>query len=606
MRPGPEKTRYRFAGFELGGRPLELRRDGEPVPLQPQPMRALALLIQRAGEPVTREELREHLWGREHHLDFEQGINFAIRKIRAALGDDPLQPAFVETLPRHGYRFVSPVEEVPAIPTPAKRNGSARIRPWAGFFGAMAMVLLVMVVVGSREGQLRRPALPLDTRLAVLPFTGASLEPVDEAVQIVLTEELVTHLASRFGERLGIVAMSSTKLYHDSESGVRRIGRELNADYLLQGNVSRTDGGLRITLRLWRVDDQVHVWAEAFETEIATLPGWYEEVAIRVADAVEARVAPVALPPSVPQEPYETYLLGRYLVGQGDEQSIRRGIGMLEEAIRAAPELARAHAALAEAYLKLMPTHPAAEIAAPAEAAARRAVELDDGLAEGHLALAKVVFYFRGDWPTAGREFRRALQLQPRAAEVLHGYGLYLASLGRHDEAIASVRRAVDLDPATVYISSDLAHVYFWAGRYADAAERARQNLIVDPGHLPSHGLLIDALSFLGDVDGAVHQHNILFERLGRDAAVDWPEAQEQALELLESFQERGRHLDVAIADVLVERGDEDLAIAQLVKACEERSDWRVPFIRVNPSFDALRSHPDYADLAPCLAPLTP
>lgn len=461
MLPESEELVYRFAEFELGGRPLTLRRGGSPVALQPQPARALDLLLRRAGEAVTREELREHLWGIEHHLDHEQGINFTIRKIRAALGDDSLKPRFVETLPRLGYRFVAPVERLPAA-GPGPRP--ARSLRWIG--AGVAIVLVALVALAG---------------------------------------------------------------------------------------------------------------------------GWVP--------------LPQRQPPPVPRGAHDTYLRGSYLVGRGDEASVLLGIRTLQEAVAAAPSLARAHAALADAYLKLMFTHPSAEIAAPAEIAARRAVELDPGLAEGHLALANVLFYFRTDWPGAGREFRRALELQPGAAAALHGYGLYLASLGRFEEAIDSIRQAVDLDPATVYISSDLAQVYYWARRYGAAAERARANLLVDPEHLPSHGCLIDALVRQGDFDGALRRHNALFERLGRPASGDWPEAQAQALGFLEELDAQGRNLDVTIAAIHAERGETKEALARLQTACEERSDWRVPFIAVDPRFDDLRSRPGYAKLAPCLAP---
>ncbi len=598
---------FRFADFELCTSPAVLTRSGAPVALQPQPARALSLLVSRAGDVVTRDQLRDHLWGKDHHLDVEQGINFTIRRIRGALNDDAADPRFLETLPKVGYRFVAPVDELtngsapqaPAVATTARR------RPLRAAAAVVATVLALLAVgFLSRRGQ---PAEPQpDVKLAVLPFTAASVDAVDSTLPAVLTEELTTDLAQRLSPRLGVISLRSARTTGTGDR-VEDAGARLGAKYLLRGNVGRLDGRLRITVRLWRVDDGVHLWARAFEPTVAELPEWHADVARGLAGVlgIEAWTPPPTVPrPQIPAQAYETYLQGRYLIGQSGTEEIERGLQWLREAITLAPDLAVAHAALADGSMKYHARRPGAELSAQAETATRRALELDLNLLEARAVLAEVLFYHRLDWESAGRELERILDLNPRSVRALHTYGLYLSSLGRHDEAISFVRRAVDLDPATVYVSSDLAQIYFWARRYEDAAARARANLELDPGDHPSRACLIDALFARGDHADALRESNLLLLALGLPQAATREEANQAALEHLLELAADGRPLDLQIAALLLARGEESLALDRLEQACRERRHWTVPFLAVDPRFDAVREHPRYLALGDCLAPL--
>ncbi len=481
MKDSPEASasRFRFAGFELVSDPAMLTRSGSRVPLQPQPSKALALLLESAGEIVTREQLRSHLWGEQAYLDHEQGINFTIRGIRRALGDDSARPRFIETIPRVGYRFVAPVSRVDGPSGAPHTTGRAASHRWAA---SLAVSLVVVVIIAAVTLGPRRDR-----------------EPADDV-------------------------------------------------------------------------------------------------------AASARALQVP-PPGVSPEAHESYLRGRYLVSQGDVESIEKGIAALQRAISAAPEMALAHAALASAYLKLGVRRPAEPIALKVEAAARRAVELDDQLAEGHFQLATARFYFQMDWPAAGRGLERALELSPRSAEILHTYGLYLASLGRFDSAIGFIRQAVALDPAAIYLSSDLTQVFFWARRYEEAISQARSTLEVAPADPASHRCIISAWLQLGDTAAALEQSNVLFATLDLPAAASLAEATDRAVDYLSRREVDGRSFDLQLATLYLERGEDDLAMARLSRACEERSQWTVPFIAVDPRFDPLRSRAEYRALD-CLAPV--
>ena len=474
--------RFRFAGFELVSDPAMLTRSGVRIPLQPQPAKALVLLLERGGEIVTREELRAHIWGEEVYLDHEQGINFVIRRIRSALGDDSTLSRFVETIPRVGYRFVAPVERLGGSVDEPPTTGRWLGRRWVP--GLLASLLLVAVIVAV--------------------IAAVSLGP-------------------------------------------RR------------SSASRSKG----------------------VASLATLPE-----------------PPLSVPPAA----HEAYLRGRYLISQGDADSIEQGIAVLQQAIVAAPDLALAHAALATAYLRLGVRRPTMPIAIKVESAARRAVALDDQLAEGHLQLATARFYFQMDWSAAGKGLQRALELNPRSAEILHTNGLYLASLGRHDEAIAFIRRAVALDPATIYLSSDLSQVFFWARRYDQAIAQARATLELAPADAASHRCIIGALLLQGDTAAALEQSNAWLATLDLPASASLAEAIDRAILELSQREADGRIFDLELASLLLQRGDEDLAMDRLARACTERSQWTVPFIAVDPRFDALRSRPEYRALD-CLAP---
>ena len=459
-----------------------LLRRGRSVALQPQPARALALLLERAGEVVTREELRAHLWGEETYLDTDQGINFAVRKIRSALGDDSASSRFIATVPRIGYRFVAPVErlEVADCPTTGPFGSSPpKWRSSVAMLSAAALVALAIGLLGLRQ---RDPV-----RLA--------------------------------GEN----------------------------------------------------------------SKIAGAPG-----GATLEDAASANAS---------------YLRGRYLISLPQAESIERGVEALEQAIVEEPELAVAHAALGSGLLKLGAKRPALPIAVRVERAARQAIELDDELAEGHFVLATAKFYFQMDWVAAEREFTRALELSPEAATILHAYGLYLASVGRFDEAITLIHRAINLDPARIYVGSDLAQVYFWAGRYAEAMTQARENLALDGSDSASHACLVASLLQRGERQAALEHWNAMFEALSLPPVVSLHEAVEGSIRYLSAREVEGRRFDVQLAALYLQQGKDDLAMQRLQVGCRERTQWLVPFIAVDPRFDPLRLRPEYRALD-CRAPL--
>ena len=248
----------RFGAFELDLRTLELRRSGVLVRLQPQPARALALLARRSGALVTREEIRDAVWGASTFVAFDQGLNFCVKQIRGALGDQADAPRYLETLPRRGYRFVAPVKPI------EETAGEA-------------------------------PRFPR-VMLAVLPFESLSPGKDPQYFSDGLTEETITRLARLEPERLGVIARTSTSVYRNAVKSVEEVGRELGVDYVLEGSVRHAGERLRVTAQLIQVRDQSHLWAESYERRGADALDVQDEVARRIVAVLEARLLGGALP----------------------------------------------------------------------------------------------------------------------------------------------------------------------------------------------------------------------------------------------------------------------------------------------------------------------
>ncbi len=323
----------RFGVFELDLDTGELRKSGRAVRLRPQAAKLLAVLASRPGQLVTREDLQEELWGQETFVDFEHGINLCIREIRAALGDDAATPRYVETLPRHGYRFIAPIHDRnqsskdaavalqpvdpgPIIPAPR--------RPYwpVPLFGAVVMAMLVAIaVVNPSEWRARllggtvRPA----RAIAVLPLQNLSGNSEQDYFADGMTEAITTDLARM--ESLQVVSRTSTMQYKTAQKSLPVIAHELNADAIVEGSVQRSGNRVRVTAQLVRAADDRHLWAETYERDFRDILALQDDVASAIAKQVESRMGgpqpqPLAKSQTISPEGYETYLKANYYLDQ--------------------------------------------------------------------------------------------------------------------------------------------------------------------------------------------------------------------------------------------------------------------------------------------------
>src|ERR1700730_10506662 len=247
---------FQFGAFQLTLTAGELHKAGVKVKLQDQPFRVLAVLVEHAGRVVTRDELRQKVWPSNVYVDFDQGLNNAIKKVRAALGDSADSPRFIETVARHGYRFVAPVGAAPALPAePRSQFGLRTLRN--GILISSSAALLAAVGYWAWHGLAMRAG-PSSEKviLAVLPFDNLSGDPDQEFFSDGLTEEMIAQLGKLNPERLTVIARGSVAMYKHTSLAVNEIGRELHADYLVQGSVRRAPDRVRITVHLIQVQDQ--------------------------------------------------------------------------------------------------------------------------------------------------------------------------------------------------------------------------------------------------------------------------------------------------------------------------------------------------------------
>ena len=598
----------RFGPFVMDLRTLELRRDGVSVALQPQPFKVLAALASHAGELVTRDEIRVEVWGRDTFVDFDQSLNFCVKQIRIALGDQVDTPRYVETLPRRGYRFIMPVE-VLGGEAPAASPG--RARRWAT--GAVALAGLAVVAFLSRESSLTMVK-PTNGRvmLAVLPFENLSSDPEQEYFSDGLTEEMITGLARLGPGRLGVIARTSSNAYKGTRKPVDQIGRELGVDYVLEGSVRRAGDRVKVTAQLIQVADQTHLWAEAYERRVADVLSLQDELAARIVGSLEARLtatAPIAAAAGTSPAAYEAYLKGRYHLSQRPGYGIKesgpsRSVSYFEEAIRQDPGFAGAHAGLASAHVAL--SEPGAlkpgDVFPKVRAAAERAIALDGGSAEAHAALAVTRTYFDWDWPGAQASFARALELDPGRAPTHHAHAGFLSAQGRHAEALLAIDRARVLDPLSAAVNGDIGWYLYFARRYDEAIAQYRRALELEPELGWVYSFLFDAYVQKGDLVEAKAQALAAMRFSKAPASLFEPVQRKDPPAAVKGY------VDGVIASIraapsppaeffaarLAQAGQRDEALDWLEKGADDRARWLVSLVLVEPRFDTIRDHPRF------------
>jgi TolB-like protein/DNA-binding winged helix-turn-helix (wHTH) protein/Tfp pilus assembly protein PilF len=619
----------RFGPFTMDLRTLELRRGEALVHLQQQPFKVLVVLAAHPGALVTREEIRKEVWGPDRFVEFDQSLNFCVKQIRSALGDQADTPQFIETLPRRGYRFIAPVEflggdgakrgsriafspaaTVPATASEPFARARARRRFWA-VAGATVFVAVAALLVSRRPST--SEAKPGNGRvmLAVLPFENMSSDPEQEYFSDGLTEEMITGLARLGPGRLGVIARTSSSAYKGKHTPVDQIGRELGVDYVLEGSVRRSGDRVKVTAQLIQVKDQTHLWAEAYERRADDLLRLQDELAARIVGSLEARLssaAPTAALAGTSPAAYEAYLKGRYHLSRRsaigiNEEGLTRSVDYFQEAIAKDPAFAAAHAGLASAYVALSEQGRVTpqEAFPKVRAAAERAIALDGGTAEAHTALAVTRMYFDWDWPGAGASFARALELDPGRAPTHHAYAGFLSAQGRHAEALAAIDRARVLDPLSAAVNGDLGWYLYFARRYDEAIAQYKKAFELEPQLGWLHAFLLDAYAAKGafaeakaegvavmranKAEADLRRMEVAF---GRDAVLLYVGF------AIDSMERRTPPPAEFLAARLAQTGRRDEALTWLEKAADLRSRWLVSLVLVEPRFDGIRADPRF------------
>ena len=627
----------RFGVVELDLKTGELRKAGVLLRLPPQPFKILALLASRAGQLVTREEIQQEIWGSETFVDFELGLNAAIKSIRDVLGDDPERPRYIQTLPRRGYRFIAPVDVAPPSPaasvtalssSPMPASASLPVaggdtgattraveavrhpppeKRWvlvltAGGLVAMAAVVLTLNVAGLRDRVLRQVGAihesPLQIHsIAVLPLENLSGDKEQEYFADGMTEELITNLGKI--SALRVISRTSVMHYKGTKQTLPEIARELNVDALVEGTVQREGNRVRITANLLHAPTDRHLWAESYERDLRDVLALQGEVAQAIAHEIQVKLTPqehtrLASARPVNREAYEAYLKGRRLEGLNYPKAIE----FYQRATRIDPTWAPPHAAIVVPtfFLGLPPT----EACAKARAAAGKALELDDTLSEAHSAMAWVRFQCDWDWPGTEREYKRALELDPTNSQAHHYYSHYLLAMGRFDESLIESKRALERDPLSELLNIHLVWHYVFAHQPDLAIEQCRKMLEVFPNSEDAHEYRMMAYEMKGLYEQAIADEldSKMAARLKRaygrfGARGYWQSRLDSALEQTK----RGHVSPLVIAESYAQLGQRDEAFAWLEKAYDERTVWTAEDLRCGPKLDPLRSDPRFRDL---------
>jgi TolB-like protein/DNA-binding winged helix-turn-helix (wHTH) protein len=610
--PSPPSDTVEFGIFQLDLQARELHKAGVKVKLQEQPFRVLALLVDRAGQVVTRDELRQKVWPTDAYVAFDQGLNNAIKKVRDALGDSADSPRFIETLARHGYRFVAPVGAVPQRPSepPPVRFG-LRNRWTPALIGLVGAFLLAAFAYWAWHGSTSRP--PAEkVILAVLPFDNLSRDPDQEFFSDGLTEEMIAQLGKLNPERLTVIARGSVAKYKDSRLTANQIGNELHADYLVQGSVRRASDRVRITVQLIQVRDQTDLWAESYDRELKDILTLQDSVSRTIANQIHITLTPGQQTRlqggNLDPEAYEAYLKGRYYWNKRTGDGLQKALIYFQQAINKDPTYGAAYSGLADCNSGLAwhGFKSPADALPKANAAALKAIEIDPQSAEAHASLGLVLTH-RWEWTGAEAEFKRALRLDPRYANAHHWYGDYLSIMGRHDEALPEARQALELDPLNLMIGTWVGRRYYLARKYDLAIEQGRSTVDLDVHFAAAHLLLGEnyvqvglheqglaelqtAASLSGDSPLYLAQVAVAHASAGRKTEALQIVAQLQAISSTQYVSPYG------LAQIYAALRDKEQTFNWLQIAYDDRAVW-MSYLAVDPVFDSLRSDQRFQDV---------
>ncbi|HEV8384293.1 MAG TPA: tetratricopeptide repeat protein, partial [Candidatus Acidoferrales bacterium] len=553
----------------------------------------------------------------------ESALAKNVSLLRKTLGGE--ENAYIETVPKRGYRFVAEVRRVesdsrgPSAVTREMAAEHAPVRRAQRVFVGIGLAI-VLSGAGLAAWQWLRPRATPPARkimLAVLPFENLSGDAEQEYLSDGLTEEMITQLARLNPEHMAVIARTSSMHFKTSKKTVAEIGQELGVDYVLEGSV-RSDGErLRISAQLIQVEDQTHLWAESYERDVRDILAVQDEVARAIATGIRIQLTPQGLAAAgrgssaraAAPEVYQLYLKGRYFWNKRTPEGFSKSIELFEQAIAKDPRFALAYAGLADSYVLLGPNNvrPPSEVYPKVKAAAQKALELDETLAEAHasLAFAKLLY----DWDPRGaeQEFLRAIADNPSYPTARHWYAYTLAALGKLEMAVAEIRRAQALDPLSLSISSDVGQILLFARRYDEAIEQCKKTLEMDPEYRAAYWYLGLTYEQKGMHDEAV---GALLKQVSLRA--DSAATQEQLKKAYAAggmkgywrtwaarWEEPSRRKEIpsfSLAVVYARAGEREKAIHMLQKAHAEHFPSLV-FLPVEPVFDPLRSHPQFQDL---------
>lgn len=632
----------RFGVFEVDLNAAELRKGGLRVKLPEQPFQILTVLLEKPGELVTREELRNRLWQSDTFVDFDHGVNNAVMRLREVLGDSSDSPRFIETVPRRGYRFIAHVDESPwsapsstpqqsesqklAIPTtddtattpassPSSIQQSVKRRRTLIIAGVVAITLCAIAVAWRYLAiQTGTSDVRQSTSVVVLPLENLSGDQEQDYFADGMTDDLIANLAKI--RSLRVISRSTAMAYKHTHKPLSEIARELHVDAVVEGTVLRAGDRVRITAELVQVSTDRHLWAETYESQMGDVLALQNRVSSAIVSEIRVNLSPqdrarLARNPAVAPEAYENYLKGRFYWNRRTDENLHRAIGYFENATKQDTQYALAYAGLSDCYAvigaAIFGTMPAGEAAPKARQAAQRALEIDPTLAEAETSLATVKFNYDWDWAGAEEGYQHAIQLNPNYATAYQRYSLLLTATGRFQESFGQINKARELDPLSFSINFSLGWRLYLARQYDRAIVQLRNTLEMDPSYELPHLILGQAYEEKGGFDLAIpelrkavelsHGTPLMLSALAHAYARSGQRTEaEQLLTQLEAASKQQYVSPYYLAIVHVGLGEKEKALSLLETALTDRSNGLI-FMAVEPELDPIRSDPRFIAL---------
>lgn len=645
---------YEFGPFRLDPAEHILLREGEPLPLRPKEFAVLLALVENHGHVLTKDELLKGVWPGQF---VEEGnLNRHISTLRRMLGETPDAPLYVETVPKVGYRFVAEVREIRggSADMVIERHTIARIvteeeeeanegreRGESGHAPMpkalpervgkesvglrsqrLSLAFVILLLVGLTVA-LTRPwsALKMEEKqtgagavrsLAVLPFRPIGAGDEDEYLGLGMADALITKLSNI--REINIRPTSAVRKYGARDQDPVAAGRALGVEAIVEGSVQRVGEQVRVTVQLVSVRDGAPLWAEKFDEHFTNIFTVQDRISEQVARALMLTLSnsekqQLAKHYTENSEAYQLYLKGRYFWNKRTVEGLKKGISYFNQAIEKDPSYALAYVGLADSYSLLSDYDglPARQAYPQAKRAAMRALELDNRLAEAHAALAFIKAAYDWDWPGAESEYRLAIELNPNYETAHQWYAEYLSGMGRHEEALAEIRRAREINPLSLIINAVESWILYNARRYDEAIVQGQKVLEMDPQFAEVYEYLKRCYDLKGMYKEAIVARQMRRKFAGVDpeetatlreasaatsAAAYWQKRLEQ--EIVESKREPSGAFDMA--EIYAQLGEKDRAFTLLEEAYEER-DFLMMYLKVLPTLDPLRSDTRFADL---------
>jgi TolB-like protein/DNA-binding winged helix-turn-helix (wHTH) protein len=603
----PAPAAFEFGLYRLDRPARRLLRSGEPVPLTPKAFDTLLALVERRDRVVDKAELMGIVW--PDSFVEEANLSQTIFVLRKTLGADPSGRPFIETVPRRGYRFAADVRaDIAKLPAGAEQSILSSSR--AGWIAAVLVIVTALLWFGASRMRWWGATAARVESLVVLPFGNLSDDAEHDHLADSMTDALITSLGQISGLR--VISRTSALTYKSTSKTVPQIARELNVDAVVEGTVQRAAGRVRMNLKLIQASTDRTLWAQSYERDPQSALELHNEIARTIASRTAVTLtaresARLAETTRVKPKAYEAYLKGRYFWNRRSEPDMRQAIENFEEALRQDPGYAPAYAGLADSYALYGSygwTLPGGDPWTRAIAAAEKALELDELLADAYTSRARIALNYELDWASAGRGYRRALELNPGYANAHHWYGYYLMLSGRLKEGEAEMRRALELDPLSPIINANIGMCFYVARQYDEAIAHWRKALEMHQNYRVLHTYITTAyvgkkmyreavaelqkslaLSGAGPSEAAILVH--VYGLMGRT---------KEARALLSDMLSRGDAPPYYVALAYSGLGETDDAFKWLDKAFQGRAG---PFNELNadPMFDALRADPRFAAL---------